>query len=223
MMPFPGGLEALPNGTLIAAVAAAVLYLLLLSRHPTWLRTIVKTLPAVLLAVLAGIVGGPLLLALGLAFSAAGDALLSREDDRLFQPGVLCFLVAQVVYAVLFYQVGGGAGLLTAEWLRLGVAVVMTVSTLFMLVLLMIYVPASMRPLIFVYVFAILAMGLAALTLDSLWVIAGALLFVFSDTVLAIEKFLMPAINPLRDLMRYVVWITYVLAQLGITLGFVAP
>lgn len=220
MIPFPGGIESTPNATLILAVAAAVIYLLLLNARRTWLRAIIKTMPAALLAVLSIVMGGPTLLAIGLLFSAAGDAFLSRENDRLFQSGVLCFLVAQVLYTILFYQVGGGFELFMTDWLRMVVGGVMTASMLVMLVLLMMHVQPAMRPLIALYVFAILAMGLTALTTDNLWVIVGALLFVVSDTVLAIEKFMMSAINPLRDVMRYTVWITYVAAQLGIALGF---
>ena len=47
------------------------------------------------------------------------------------------------------------------------------------------------------------------------WVAAGALLFLLSDALLAIDKFKTPV--PLRDLL---VWTTYYLGQCGIALGF---
>ena len=43
-------------------------------------------------------------------------------------------------------------------------------------------------------------MGLAALTTHSVFVIAGALLFMASDGLLATERFLVSAISPYRGL-----------------------
>src|SRR5690606_10948726 len=62
MMPFPGGMDSLANGTLLLSVAAALLYLPVQGRSPSLRRTIVKTAAVALLAVLAWIAGGPLLL-----------------------------------------------------------------------------------------------------------------------------------------------------------------
>ena len=53
-----------------------------------------------------------------------------------------------------------------------------------------------MRLPILVYVAAIVAMGLAALTLGSPWIIGGAILFMASDSLLAAERFLVSAISP---------------------------
>lgn len=78
----------------------------------------------------------------------------------------------------------------------------------------------SLRIPIAVYVAAILAMGISALTTFHLWVIAGAVLFMASDGLLAAERFLLAAISPHRVWMRYAVWVLYYAAQLAITLGF---
>ncbi len=48
----------------------------------------------------------------------------------------------------------------------------------------------------------------------------GAVLFMASDGLLAAEKFLVAAISPHREWMRYAVWALYYAAQLMITLGF---
>jgi uncharacterized membrane protein YhhN len=64
-------------------------------------------------------------------------------------------------------------------------------------------------------------MGVSALTMNNIWVIGGAILFMASDGLLAAEKFLAPAISPHRVWMRYAVWVLYYAAQLGITLGFI--
>jgi uncharacterized membrane protein YhhN len=90
-----------------------------------------------------------------------------------------------------------------------------------MLVLLMRRISPSLRGPVTVYIVAILSMGVSALTLDAPLVITGALLFMASDTLLATEKFLLPAISRQRDWMRYAVWGTYYLGQLAITLGLI--
>lgn len=221
MMPFPGGIEGTSNATLLLALAAAVLYALLLNTRPTWLRTIVKTIPIALLAVLTGLENGPLLLVVALALSAAGDAFLSRENEQTFLYGLGSFLLAHLLYIALFYQNGGGYELLLTEVWRSAVAIVVAAVSLVILAMLLRTVPPGLRLPIFVYVFVIAGMGLAALTTNNVWIIAGALLFIVSDALLATEKFLMPAISSHRDWMRFAVWGLYVAAQLAITLGFV--
>ena len=62
--------------------------------------------------------------------------------------------------------------------------------------------------------------GVAALTLDNLFVIAGAVLFIASDAILAAEKFLMASLSPRRRPARIAVWLLYYAAQALITLGF---
>lgn len=47
------------------------------------------------------------------------------------------------------------------------------------------------------------------------WIVAGALLFLISDSIIAINRFKMPV--PMRD---YLVWGTYYLGQYGIAIGF---
>jgi uncharacterized membrane protein YhhN len=221
MMPFPGGIESTSNATLLIALTAAVLYGLLMNTRPTWLRTIVKTMPAVLLAVLVAIQLGPLQLAIALALSAIGDAILSREDDSTFIYGLGCFLAAHLAFIPLFFSVGQGYEIVIADIWRAALAVVLVVVSLAILVLLLRSVTRGLRLPMVVYVFVIIGMGLAALTTSNPWVIGGAVVFILSDAVLATEKFLMPAISPHRDWMRVVVWVTYVIAQVALTLGFV--
>jgi len=49
------------------------------------------------------------------------------------------------------------------------------------------------------------------------WVVAGAILFLISDSILAANKFVGPV--PLRG---WLVWSTYVLGQYGLCLGVLA-
>ncbi|PTE08826.1 lysoplasmalogenase [Mesorhizobium helmanticense] len=127
---------------------------------------------------------------------------------------------AHVLYVVLFARAGGGFGLLSAEPWRGAIAVAMAVFALAMLLALWRRVGPALRLPVSVYIAAILAMGISALTLSHVWIIGGAVLFMASDGLLAAEKFLAPAISPHRAWMRHAVWVLYYAAQLAITLGF---
>ncbi|TKB16120.1 MAG: lysoplasmalogenase [Mesorhizobium sp.] len=220
MMPFAGGIDANPNATLLFSIAAAAIYALALELTPRLARSAAKTLAVALLAALAVMQGGPLLLVAALALSAAGDAFLSRDGEKAFLGGLASFLVAHVAYVALFLEVGGGIGLLAAEPWRGAVALAMAVFVVVMLAALWRRVGPSLRIPIAVYVAAILAMGISALTTFHPWVVAGAVLFMASDGLLAAERFLLAAISPHRVWMRYAVWVLYYAAQLAITLGF---
>ena len=173
-----------------------------------------------MLAVLSALQGGPLLLVAALALSAVGDAFLSRDGEKAFLGGLASFLVAHIVYIALFLRSGGGLGLLGAEPWRGAIALALAVFAIVMLAALWRRVGPGLSVPIAIYVVAILAMGMAALTTNSAWVIGGAVLFMASDGLLATEKFLVAAISPHRAWMRLAVWVLYYAAQLAITLGF---
>ncbi|MDX8455447.1 lysoplasmalogenase family protein [Mesorhizobium sp. VK9D] len=219
MMPFPGGIEANANATLLFSFVAAVIYAFALDMPPKWTRTAAKTLAVAFLAVLAATQGGPLLLVAALGLSAVGDAFLSRDGEKAFLGGLASFLAAHFVYVALFVRVGGGLDLLIAESWRGAIALAMAAFGILMLAALWRRVGPQLRVPIAVYVAAILAMGISALTTGNAWVIAGAVLFIASDGLLAAERFLLAAISPHRVWMRYAVWVLYYAAQLAITLG----
>ena len=81
MMPFPGGIDSLSNGTLLFSAGAAFFYLLMQARPPSWRRTVAKAGAIVLLAVLTLLEGGPFLLAAALLFSA-----IDRDEIRSNRP-----------------------------------------------------------------------------------------------------------------------------------------
>ncbi|MDX8523132.1 lysoplasmalogenase family protein [Mesorhizobium sp. MSK_1335] len=220
MMPFPGGIEANANATLLFSFVAAVIYAFALDMPPKLTRTAAKTLAVALLAVLAAMQGGPLLLVVALGLSAIGDAFLSRDGEKAFLGGLASFLAAHIVYVALFVRAGGGLELLSAETWRGAIALAMAAFSVVMLAALWRRVGPQLRIPIAVYVAAILAMGISALIASNAWVIAGAVLFIASDGVLAAERFLLAAISPHRVWMRYAVWVLYYAAQLAITLGF---
>ncbi|WP_027058983.1 lysoplasmalogenase [Mesorhizobium loti] len=219
-MPFAGGIDANANATLIFSLAAAVIYAFTLGMPPSLARSAAKTLSVAMLAVLAGLQGGPLLLVVALALSAIGDAFLSRDGDKVFLGGLASFLAAHIVYIALFLRSGGRLALLGAEPWRGAIALALAVFVIVMLAALWRRVGPGLRVPIAIYVVAILAMGLSALTTSSAWVIGGAVLFMASDGLLATEKFLVAAISPHHAWMRLAVWVLYYAAQMAITLGF---
>jgi uncharacterized membrane protein YhhN len=219
-MPFAGGIEGTSNGTLVLSVAAAMLYSLMVNGSPMPLRTAVKTLSVALLAALAAIEQGPLLLFAALALSACGNAFLSRDGGRTFLFGLAGFFAAYLCYIVLFAGRGEGVPLLEDEVWRAALATAVAVLGIVMLMLLRSRLKPALWLAILAYVLAAVTMAAAALTMRNGWVIAGALLFIASDTLLAAERFLMSALSPQRAPLRYAVWVLYYVAQVMITLGF---
>ena len=218
-MPFSGGIESLPNGTLLLACVAAILYLPMQGRPPSWRRTFAKTAAIGLLAVLAIIEGGPWLLAAGLALSALGDAFLAQEGERPFLAGLASFLAAHLAYIALFATASAGFGLIAGEPWRLALLVLVAGAALILLRWLMPAVGPALRLPVAAYVAAILAMMVAAATVRDPVIVIGAALFVTSDAILAIERFLLPEGPPHHRRAGPAVWMFYVAAQLAITLG----
>lgn len=224
-LPFAGGIDSLPNGTLLLSAIAALLYLPVQARAPSLRRSFVKTAATALLAALAYIQGGPVLLVAALALSAAGDFFLSRDGEGSFLAGLASFLAAHIAYVPLFLSVGGGTDILLWQPWRIGIAVLAIVGAGLLLRLLL---PAAgpkmqgpgMRVPVAVYTAAILAMLLAAATVPAPIILIGAALFVASDSLLAIGRFLLPAGSPRQRPLGAAVWIFYYLAQAAITLGF---
>jgi len=80
----------------------------------------------------------------------------------------------------------------------------------------------AMRLPVLAYMLAIVAMGIAAFTTQSLAVMAGAVLFLASDAILATERFLLAPDAAQRTITGPAIWITYIAAQIAITLGVLA-
>ena len=220
MMPFAGGLDSTSNATLLFSLVAAAIYLFAAGQPPSLGRSAAKTLATALLALLAFVQGGPLLLVAALVVSALGDAFLSRDGEPAFLGGLASFLVAHVLYIVLFLQTGDGLGILPDVPVRGVLAIAMIAFAAGMLALLWRRTGRALRIPVAVYAVAIAGMGLTALTTASPLLIAGAILFMASDALLASGRFLAAPASSLRAWMRYPVWILYYLAQASITLAF---
>jgi len=188
----------------------------------SWWRSFVKTLAVAGLCLIAFLAGGPILLVVGLAFCALGDLLLSRETDSGFLAGMAAFFAGHMAYVALFFASGEGWALIGARW---PVAVIfLAYAALFYRYL----YPGlgQFRVPVAAYSGAIALMGVAALTqpvtLAGIVVLVGALSFIISDSVLAIDKFRLPPNSGFHRAAPYLVWATYWAAQALIVYGVIA-
>ena len=218
-MPFPGGIENVSNGTLIFSCLLALYYLFVVERPPSHRRTVVKAGSVAMLALLAFMESGPILLFAALVLSAVGDAFLAYRSDRAFMSGLAAFLLGHLAYVALFML--GGSGVEAIVGWRLALAVAMAVAVAASIAILWRGVPDAMKLPVVVYSLAILAMGVASLTVPNPVVTLGAVLFMASDSLLALGRFRADLAEG-RGWLPYAVWALYYLAQAIITLGILA-
>ncbi|MFQ5437993.1 MAG: lysoplasmalogenase [Paracoccaceae bacterium] len=178
------------TGVLLVSAVFAIAYGFRWNAHaPSRARTLLKTSPVLLLALMAMLAASPGLIVAGLLFSALGDFFLSREDDRSFLIGMIAFLAAHLAYIGVFLQAGTPA-LVLGERLpgALGLVAVAMLAILYLWPGL-----GAFRLPVLVYTLAILGMGLSALglalSLPHVLALLGAGSFVLSDSLLAIGKF----------------------------------
>lgn len=221
MMPFPGGIENIANGTLIFSVLLAVLYGFAVTRPVSLRRTVVKTGSVALLALLAAVEGGPALLVAALVLSAIGDACLAQDGERAFLAGLASFLAGHIAYIALFCMTGGGIAEIVSEPSRIVIAVALVAAVALILTRLWPAIEAGMRPPVALYCAAILAMGISSLSELGPTVVVGAVLFMASDALLAAGRFLVAPGDMRQAWLRPAVWTLYFTAQLLLTLSFV--
>ncbi len=199
------------------SAAASAAYLLTMKWHPFWGSPLVKGCAVGALAALAlesrGARRDAGVLALGLALSTAGDILLDL-DPRLFAYGLGAFLLAHLTYICLFTR--NRTAQIRLDPPRLAACVVILAYSAILAAWIVPSAGALAVPVV-LYVCAITAMVLTAILarFRNPWVAVGAILFLVSDSLLAVHKFKTPV--PLHD---YFVWSTYYLGQCGIGLGY---
>ncbi|HKU15100.1 MAG TPA: lysoplasmalogenase, partial [Steroidobacteraceae bacterium] len=181
------------------AAAVALAYLVLQRPYPG--DVALKTSMCVLLAI-AAFRSNLKLFGLALLFSAAGDAFLAYDGERLFVPGLASFLVTHVLYAVVFVLATKG----TAAPMSVGRKVTLVVIPTFAVAygaMLWPHLGALALPVV-LYIAAIVVMAMLSLRVRAIEVPLGAVLFMVSDSLISLEKFLWQAawVGPL-------VWITY--------------
>lgn len=215
----------LDKTVLAVSFASAVLYLFQVRSSPSYSRMLVKTASTALLSYLSHLLNGPQYLTGALALGSLGDAFLAWDGDLAFLCGLSSFLVAHIGYILLFLQTQPAAGfqtLLEDGW-RTATAGGLMVLVPVMIAMLMPKVGKALRVPVLIYSNVICGMALTALTLENTRVIVGATMFTASDSILAADKFLVPATAGYRGLMQRAVWVLYYGGQALIALGFVEP
>jgi uncharacterized membrane protein YhhN len=154
------------------------------------------------------------ILGMALAFSSLGDALLDLDPERLFIKGLLAFLVAHFIYMLLFVR-NWVRPLRPKGWQLALVVAVLTYSLLFSQWLAPSLGPVAGPVTVYVCVITVMAMSAILAGFSKPWVYSGVILFLISDSILAVNKFKSP-----MPMGGYLIWATYYLAQYGITIGF---
>jgi uncharacterized membrane protein YhhN len=195
------------------SVVCGFAYLVTAPWQPYAGSAIIKGLSVGPLALLAFVAGSPVL-GLALALSTLGDILLDLDPERLFVFGLGSFLIAHVVYIFLFVRNRRRTIALGAS--RVLLAALVLLYSIGVSAWLLPSLGGLIAP-VAIYMCAITAMVVSAILarFQNPWIVVGAILFLISDSLLAVNKFKAPI--PYRD---FLVWSTYYAGQYGIAIGF---
>jgi uncharacterized membrane protein YhhN len=206
----------------LGAVLAALYLLKYCWQGPSAIKTWVKTLSIALPALGLTWSGAPLLPLMGLWACALGDALLSRDGDKMLQGGIASFAVGHIFYVVAFI-VHFSPSIAQDP-------VALTVLIPLMLILLGLSTEWWLQPFtgdlrgpVRCYVGLILPMGCVAAQqpIPQTTVFWGAMAFILSDLVLSVQIFRRLA-GVFERLASYAIWFFYYIAQVLIFYGFIA-
>ena len=211
------------SGFLIIFFLIVVIHLA--SLYGEWTRLELLTKPMLVLSLLgyylvnASFRSALFILALG--FCCLGDSLLlfQHGDERFFMLGLGSFLIAHIFYILSYRQHGhssdGAVGTLKA---RLAFPVVLAGAGLVVVLLPSLgalKVPVMLYSLVLTLMVVSAILRLGRTNAASFWMVfSGALLFMVSDSLIAINKFLNPVANASLWIM-----VTYCAAQLLIVEG----
>lgn len=157
----------------------------------------------------------------GLFFSWAGDVTLefSQNNGNFFILGLACFLLAHIMYLTVFFFTPG-KNIITGNRIYLIIPVLIYGT---MLVSFLYAYLASMRLPVILYAIVILTMLTAAINrkekvekVSYYLVLGGAILFVISDSAIAVNKFSYQFKSS-----EIVIMSTYIVAQYLIVAGYI--
>jgi len=140
---------------------------------------------------------------IGFVAAAAGDIFLALDRGELFTYGLACFLIAQVAYTIAFARHAQAFWQRWPWWLPVITLGLATLAWMWPSL-------AGDRIPVTVYVCALMAMGMTAATVEAMpgRLFAGALLFVVSDALIGITRFVAGFDYDLQAIIA-----TYLLAQ----------
>ncbi len=218
-------MKSIDRGLLIVSIVCGVSYLLAPFLYAEQIKTywpvnaMIKGLAVSVLAAIAfGLVRGRgrMLLSLALIFSSLGDIFLALRSGNYFVFGLLSFLVAHLFFITLWIrhwdtplQTNGRQKLLVAALL------------LFLATMLWWLLPIpnlSIPVAIYMCVLTTMVITAALANFKSNWVVMGAVLFLLSDTLIALSTFKDVVGGRLAGVL---IWSTYYLAQYLIAFGFI--
>lgn len=194
--------------------ALALIYIATMSFHPYWGEPIVKILSIVWLRASVRIsLKRYHLLMLALTFSLAGDVILALDKPAWFVFGLGAFLIAHIIYCAIFLPLVQKS---TRAFIFAGGAFALAFGvTAWLFPSLQTGFPDLLIPVCaYISVIATMA-GLAAFVSPTVFV--GALIFMASDSAIAINKFKTPF-----EWAPYFIMITYYIAQFLIVQGTIA-
>jgi uncharacterized membrane protein YhhN len=145
-------------------------------------------------------------------FSMMGDTFLMFQGEQYFMFGLGSFLITHLLYIFVFSR-----NRLKANWLARFSFIIFSVIMLFIL---QHHISASLLISIIIYMITITVMAITASERNTnsesyRMVLLGAIMFVLSDSLIAINKFVVTI--PLQTIL---IMVTYILAQYLIALGF---
>ncbi|MBP6430434.1 MAG: lysoplasmalogenase [Ferruginibacter sp.] len=190
----------------------------LLSLLCKWNAIAVYTKPLLLLSLITYFLSNTKFITivfLALVFSLLGDVLLifQERNSLYFIFGLVAFLIAHICYIIYFLKIKKQSGVSKWNLLIILGALVYGVS----LVAILFPKLGDMQLPVIVYAATICTMLIAALHIPiNKFFAIGAVLFVISDSLLAINKFYVPFAWA-----SFLIMLTYGLAQLFITSGVI--
>jgi len=198
---------------LLAFVGSSLLYLVIRNMGDMPLEWLPKSIPILLLIALAkNTLQGKTqtLMLAALVCSLAGDILLSFKG--WFLPGLGAFLVAQVIYCILF----------SGQFKKSRNGFIWLTGIILYAVSMGSFIIPNAGPfswVVGIYLLAISCMAISAGFRNDpnfIWVALGAFIFMLSDSLIAINKFVQPF--PYAGV---AIMVSYYVAQLMITLGII--
>ena len=163
-------------------------------------------------------------LMIGMVFAIVGDSCLMIREVDLFAAGLGAFLIMQLCYSRAFWLSGVSLTARRAVWLTAAAFAVYDGIYLTLLRPVFVQNPALTGlwwPVVG-YMVCLSLMGTLAIRRGKTpgygWVAAGALLFILSDSLIAIDKFLTPIAGA-----TWLIMSTYAATQYLIVLGMIRP
>ncbi len=206
------------NYLLVVSILAALVYWAMRAQIATPFSIFLKGLSIACLAVLAWQQRHSwqeMLLVVALCFHSVGDVLLDWDRTKLFLPAVGTFMLGHVFYLITFWPNMLALNALPSSKKLLFGAILL--YGLAMAAIIIPHLPKNLFAAVALYMCVILMMTLAATSANyrNPWIIVGAILYVISDSLIALDTFVRPL-----GMSAHLIWPLYYAGQMLIVTGF---